>query len=134
MKQHTCLNCKVTTTSEDIIIQTDFEAIKTNKQQVMIYKAACRLYELKLLEHKRNISNYRRIAACHNESKHFWQSHWIVYIDHCGTTYIYLDDGWYCYEASSKYPSISGPTHPHQMKLLTKYIECPVCKFKHYVE
>ncbi len=134
MKQHTCIHCHVITTSEDIRIQIDLEAIETNKQQVVIYEAACRLYALKLLEHNNKISNYRRIAACHNESKHFWQYKWIVYTNHCGTTCIYLDDGWFCYEASSKYPAICGPTHPQQMKVFTKYIECPVCKFKHYVE
>ncbi len=68
--KHTCTHCQVTTT-EDITIQTDFKAIKQNVIEVLKYKTAWRLYELNILHYNNHISNYRRIATCHNESKHF---------------------------------------------------------------
>ncbi len=132
MKQHTCTHCQVTTTTEDITIQTDLGAIEKNVRERLIYEAACRSYEYKLLEHNNKISNYQRIVFCHNESKHFWQSDWIVHISH-DRVYLYLDDGWECYEASSKYPPFDKPLAPRQIQVLTQYIECPVCKFKYYL-
>lgn len=130
---HTCTNCHVTS-SEDIKVHTDLEAIKRNERQRVIYYEDCKLFDLKAMEHHNKVSTYQRIVECHNKHKHFWQDKWIVHTFGNSETCIYLDDGWLCYEASSKYPKICRPIYPHLSKEPTHYIQCPVCNHKHYIE
>ena len=127
----TCPNCHIKSTG-DFPVQKDEDNVRMNMKYLLRYERDKIDYSSRLCKYNIKVEEYIGIIKEHNASKHFWEEEWKLESQEYGLTYIYTDGTFGSRDRITEYPDFCYPSEPRLFKLLTHYIECPVCHHKHY--
>ncbi len=110
--QFHCMKCNVISSLDEIKIQEDLE-LKEN-----------------IRNYKRKMDEYKKIVDEHNKTIkffQFWKTRWVLHYTEFHNFYIAQNDP--LPFRIDKYPVISAP-----FSNSIKYIECPLCKYRNYID